>query len=395
MRTKIFAWPKEIYIFWIVEFILGLEFVGSILLIFFKDWGGLNQTQTQMLQSWFTLWIFILEIPTGVYGDVKGKKKSVLIGYIFTALGVATYTIIPNIYLFMFAEFLFAVGIAFISGAEEAWMYDTCKNLNIQDKFRDIIGVSNTVHMVGMVIASGLFIFVNNLLSVQELFRIQIITYAIPAVLLAIFVKGTDSRKEKSLKPSYLETAKQGFHVLKHSPNLKKLAIYTSLLSSTSYFVVWLYQEALRVLSVPDSMFGMYRIVLLVSEMIAIRIGLKLIKTVKVSNLLVPIAVIVAIGFILGGILQNTVGVLFVLSLAGGLGLQVSGFLSKDINDGIDCEQRATVLSFISMAKRLMLTVFNPIVGFLVDSKGVFLAFSILGIVSLLAIFFKPKIITK
>jgi len=62
---KIFAWPKEIYLFWIVDFILGLELIGSVLLIFFRDWGGLNQTQTQMLQSWFTLWIFILEIPTG------------------------------------------------------------------------------------------------------------------------------------------------------------------------------------------------------------------------------------------------------------------------------------------------------------------------------------------
>ncbi len=395
MKTKIFAWPKEIYIFWIVEFILGLEFVGSVLLIFFKDWGGLTQTQTQMLQSWYMLWIFILEIPTGVYGDINGKKKSVLIGYALTALGVMVYTIAPNIYIFLFAEFLFAIGIAFISGAEEAWMYDTCKNLDIQNKFREIVAISNTVHMIGMIVASSLFIFVSTLLSVQQLFRLGIVTYGLPVILLGVFVKETTTKKENGLKPNYLETTKKGLNILRNSPNLKRLAIYTGLLASTSYFVVWLYQEALRVLSVPDSMFGMYRIVLLVSEMVAIRVGIKLIKRVKTPNPLALIASIIAIGFILGGILQNTIGVLFVLSLAGGLGLQISGLLSKDINDGIDCEQRATVLSFVSMARRLMLTVFNPIVGFLVDSKGVFLAFSILGIVSLLAIFFKPKIITK
>ncbi len=79
------------------------------------------------------------------------------------------------------------------------------------------------------------------------------------------------------------------------------------------------------------------------------------------------------------------------LVFAGGLGLQVSNLLSKETNDEISSKQRATVLSFIGMLRRLMLTVFNPIVGLLVDSKGVFIAFTILGIVSLLALFFRPK----
>jgi len=47
------------------------------------------------------------------------------------------------------------------------------------------------------------------------------------------------------------------------------------------------------------------------------------------------------------------------------------------------------------MARRLMLTVFNPVVGLLVDTKGVFIAFTVLGVISLLAIFFKPKVISK
>ena len=49
MFKKSFKWPKEIIIFWIMDFIFGLELIGPVLLIFFKDWGGLNQTEIQTL----------------------------------------------------------------------------------------------------------------------------------------------------------------------------------------------------------------------------------------------------------------------------------------------------------------------------------------------------------
>lgn len=392
MKKKFFAWPKEIYIFWIVDFILGLELIGPTLLIFFKDWGGLNQTQTQTLQSWFTLWVFILEIPTGVYGDVKGKKNSVLFGYALTALGTFVYTLTPNIYLFMLSEFILALGLAFVSGAKEAWLYDISKKYDIHDRFREILATSSSLHISGMIVASGISIFLSKLLPVEQLFRIGAISNIITFSLLAFFVEATDGLKEKTLKPNYLDTAKIGFKLLKENHNLKKLAIYISLLSSTSYFVIWLYQEALKNLSIRNNLFGAYRIVLLVGEIVSIKIATKLMKKITIQKAITSIALTVGIGFLVGGILQNMIGILFVLIFAGGLGLQIPNLLSKEINEEISCDQRSTVLSFISMIKRLMLTIFNPLVGLLVDKEGVFFAFYILGIVSFLAIFFKPKI---
>lgn len=393
MKTKnIFKWPKEVYIFWLTDFLLGVELIGPVLLVFFKDWGGLNQTQTQMLQSWFMFWIFILEIPTGVYGDVKGKKVSVILGYLFYTIGTLTYTLIPNIYMFLLSEFILALGTAFISGAKEAWMYDIAKKKDIQNEFRTITVISSSLHMGGMIIASVIFIFVSKYFTVQEIFRISAIPYAISLPLLGLLIPPTDGKKEK-LEPNYLQTTKDGFQILKNSKSLRKYAIYTSILASTSYFVIWLYQEALRVLSVPENLFGAYRMILLVSEIFVMCVIAKLMKKWDIRKTLVVIAITVAIGFILGGVFKNIVGVIFVLAFAGGLGLQVPSLLSKEINEEIVSDKRATVLSFVSMVRRLMLTIFNPFIGFLVDSKGVFVVFAILGCISLLAIFFKPKIL--
>ncbi|MBU1119967.1 MFS transporter [Patescibacteria group bacterium] len=392
---KILGWPKEIYIFWIMEFILGVELIGPLLLVFFQGWGGLNQTQTQSLQSWFTLCIFLLEIPTGVYGDVKGKKKSVLIGYAFTALGTFVYTLVPNIWIFALSEFIFALGIAFISGSEEAWMYDISKKYHLEDSFREIIVTARTLNMIGMILAAGISIWVSGILPVQQIFRLGVIPNLIAIILLGLFVQGTNGFKKESLKPNYKDTMVEAFKILNNSLNLRKLVIYTGLLASTSYFVIWLYQKALIVLSVPEEMLGVYRIALLVAEIVVMRIMIILLRRVNLQKMFVIMAIVVGLGFILGGVLHSIAGVFFVLVFAGGLGLQVSSLTSKEINMEIPCEQRATVLSFIGMARRLMLTVFNPVVGLLVDTKGVFIAFTVLGVISLLAIFFKPKIMSK
>jgi MFS family permease len=387
---KLNKYPKEIYIFWLVEFLLGIQLIGPALLIFFKDWGGLNQTQIQSLQSWFTLWIFLLEIPTGVFGDVAGKKKSVLLGYTLMAAGSVIYTIVPNIYLFLISEFIFAAGVAFISGSKEAWLYDITKQTKLVHRYREINATGHSLHMAGMIVASALFGFVAPLLTVQQIFRFTVIPSTLAIILLGFMVRSTDGSKE-SLKPDYIGTLKGGIKILKNSSQLRKIAIYTGILSMTSYFVIWLYQEALRVLSIPENQFGTYRIVLLVAEILAIRLGAYAFRKIKFSKVLVSMSLIVGLSFILGGLLQNIVGVLLVLFFAGGLGLQITNLMSKETNDEICSEQRATVLSFIGMIRRLILTIFNPLLGFLVDSKGVFFAFTLLGVVSILAILFKPK----
>jgi DHA3 family tetracycline resistance protein-like MFS transporter len=325
-----------------------------------------------------------------VIGDVHGKKKSVLVGYTLMGMGAVIYTIVPNFYLFLFSEFIFAAGVAFISGSREAWMYDIANKFKLKNGYREIYATAGALHMAGMIVGSGLYTLVVPFLSVQQMFRFTVIPSAIAVILLGFFVTSTDGAK-KSLKPDYLGTFKGGIKILRDSSQLRKIAIYTGILSMTSYFVIWLYQEALRVISIPREQFGTYRIALLVAEIVAIRLGAYAFKKVKFSKVLVSMSIIVGGAYLLGGILQNRLGVLLVLIFAGGLGLQITSLLSKETNDEIDSDKRATVLSFIGMIRRLILVIFNPILGLLVDSKGVFIAFAILGVLSLIAIFFKPK----
>ncbi|MHC1716295.1 MAG: MFS transporter [Candidatus Dojkabacteria bacterium] len=383
-------YPKEIKIFWLVDFILGFEFIGSILLVFFKDWGGLTQTETQTLQSWFTLCIFLLEIPTGVYGDVQGKKKSVILGYVFLAISPIVYSLAPNIWLFLLGEFIFAIGIAFVSGAEQGWMYDTAERLGLKEEYDHIQVVSQNFHLFGMILASSLTGVVLQILPVQHVFKIGALTAGI-AILLLTTIPDTDHISRRSLKPKYKETIVCAWNMIKRNTKLQKLVAYIALLSCTSYFVIWLYQEALKILSVPETSFGIYRIVLLLSEIGLSFLAIKLLRQCNIKYAMSLIAVLIAIGFLIAGTVQSTISILILLLFSGGIGLSLQSILSKDLNEEIDKEQRATVLSMGGMVKRLAITVFNPFVGLLVDSKGVFFAFTCLGVLSLISLFVIPK----
>jgi MFS family permease len=131
--------------------------------------------------------------------------------------------------------------------------------------------------------------------------------------------------------------------------------------------------------------------ILLVAEIVMIRVGAILLKKCDTKKVYIGIAVVVALGFLLSSILKSTLGVIFLLVLTGGLGLQINGLFSKEINEEIESDERATVLSFLGMVRRIVLTIFNPLIGFLVDSRGVFIAFAVLGLFSLLGVFLRPK----
>jgi len=223
--NKILKYGLPIWILWIVSFLNGLEIVGPFIIPFFKDWGGLNQTQIQTLQSWFMLWIFLLEIPTGLIGDVKGRKFSVLIAMTFWVIGPIVYSIYPDFRVFMLGEFLLAIGTAFNSGAMEALLYDTVKDKNLVKDYPRIVNIFDNLQLVGMIIGAGMGSILINLLPVNILFALWSIPFAMSLLLVLLFIKEPKGQMKK-LEPNYIKTFKMALLQLKNHKILRKLALY-------------------------------------------------------------------------------------------------------------------------------------------------------------------------
>ncbi len=75
----------------------------------------------------FMIAIAIAEIPTGIFADLLGRKRSFQISCLIMALGLIIYFFSHNFWMFIISEMIAGIGMTFRSGALEAWVVDAVK----------------------------------------------------------------------------------------------------------------------------------------------------------------------------------------------------------------------------------------------------------------------------
>ena len=63
-----------------------------IIVLFFKE-NGLSMKQILLLQALFSVAVLLLEVPTGFFSDIFGRKKSIIIGAILASMGFTVYAL--------------------------------------------------------------------------------------------------------------------------------------------------------------------------------------------------------------------------------------------------------------------------------------------------------------
>ena len=78
-----------------------------------------------LLQGLFALMLLLMEIPTGIIADLFERRKVLMFGYVNASFGLIAYALLHGFYGFLVAEFFFSIGMASISGADIAVIWDT------------------------------------------------------------------------------------------------------------------------------------------------------------------------------------------------------------------------------------------------------------------------------
>jgi len=375
--------------YYVFSFLAGLSFYTAALIPFYTNWGHISLTQVQFLQAWLMFWAFVLEVPTGVIADKFGRKYSVALGCLMTFFSFLIYGSFPYFSAFLVAEFLAAAGMALMSGASEALLYDSLKEENNESSFKNVFGRSFSVGQISAIISAPLggFIAVKYGLNAPMLFT------AFPALIASIILitaKEPSQKYSKSEKKNYLDIARKGVSSFIHHKVLRSLAFNGILVYTGVYFLVWLYQPLLQSLGVAIIFFGFIRALFSLSGMV-FNHDLQLIEKLFGSNknFFNISAVLTTISLLSIAVFPNVATVLIAIVLLGGLGQARFTALNSYMNNHIASEQRATTLSTISMLNRIVLIALNPLVGFMAD-QSVRGAFLFLAVLPILAIIFIP-----
>lgn len=378
---------NRIYLF---SFFKHFAFFSAVLVPFFTEWGGLTLTQVQILQSWFSIWVFLLEVPTGALADRLGRRHSIAIGSVVVAIAVLVYGSIPNFYVFLLAEFIFAVGYAFVSGADQVLLYDTLKSQGREKESKTALGRADALYLSGMTIATviGGFIAANFGLNAPQL------ATAIPMLIAALIGWSIPEPKIHSESESgrYRDIVKKGFLTIRDNPAIRTLAYDSVLVAVAAYFVIWFYQPVMSSLNYPIAVFGIAHSVLLLSQ-IAVSSNFAFFERFLGTGkaYLRSSAILTSLSLAAVAIYPNIVTLTLLIMIGGGIGYSRATYITALAQKHIDSSARATTLSSIGMLRRLALVPLNPIMGALA-TRSLSLALIVIAIFPLLSLFVKEEI---
>lgn len=351
---------------YIFNFLTGLHFIGGVLIPFFMDWGGISFFQITILQSWFVLWVFLLELPTGTIADYFGRKTSLVMSTLVWIVGILVYTSRPDFLIFLLAEFILALGTALSSGANEALVYDSLKEAGQEKNSKKIFGRFESFNMMGIMIATPIGSIVAVMFGLNYVFLLMIVPFSI-AFLVALTLK--EPKTEKRVESlHYFRALIGGVKYFYSHKVLRILAMDGIVIAILAFLLIWIYQVLLKQLGVSLIYFGVIHALISGAQIIVMNNFEKLEKLFRSKGrYLFFSAFISGLAFICLGINSNVVIAIIAMLIIAGFGLSRFVLVSSYMQKHIESHNRATVVSAASMIRRFGLAIVYPIVGLSVE----------------------------
>lgn len=146
---------KTLRLYISISFLLSLasSFFFATYTIFLTT-RGMDLLQISLINAFFMAGIFIMEIPTGAFADIFGRKKSIVLGCFTLSLSMLVYFFSNNFWFFVLAEIIGALSVTFLSGAMEAWAVDSLKFHGYAGEFEHVFKRESQFRQLGIIFGS-------------------------------------------------------------------------------------------------------------------------------------------------------------------------------------------------------------------------------------------------
>jgi MFS family permease len=151
MKTP--ASNKDLYLYFAAEFARGVYFAYAIATLFYLSI-GINYTQLGTLWLAMAVCQAVLEIPFGVLSDRIGHKATIILGYLALGGAMALIGSGTDFWLPFAGGALWGVSNALLSGASDAYLYDTLKTLGREDAYLKLKGYHTMLLSLGIVVGA-------------------------------------------------------------------------------------------------------------------------------------------------------------------------------------------------------------------------------------------------
>lgn len=341
---------------------------------------GMSLYQLGLLEGIFHITSFTMEVPTGLVADIYGRRISRICGRFSSMISIIILMFANNFYLFALSFVFSAISYNLESGAGEALIYDSLKEINKEDNYMKVAGNVEMFLQGGNVLALAIGGYLASLSYFYTFFAAACI------ILITIFqaFSFTEPRiefehtKEKNIIKILRKQVTESLRVLKSKRKLGFFIIFSQLIFVFGTCLFYYLQNYLKLSGLNEGKIGM---ILAASSLIGAAVAsqaYRIEKILKEKGLLL-IMPIITIGCIWGIALTRYHYLFYILMMA------VDGIIfvaiSDYINKLIPSQNRATILSFASMVFSFFMIFIFPLIGKIGDIYSLKTAFILLAVV--------------
>lgn len=350
-----------------IRILLGTEALRSLMIvmpvigIYFLE-HGLSVQQIFLLQVIFSVAVVLFEVPSGYFADLFGRKRSIVMGTFLAVIGFALYYSVPGFTGFVLAELVLALYVSLLSGATQAFIYDTLVEHGKVDTYKKYagykLGVATLSGAIGAIAATGLLLF----MPLKMLFLVNVL-------LLVCGLVGTLFLRE----PKYHE-AREHVSMLeairfatRENKKLKTLNVFSGFLSASTLTIVWFSQPYWKEIGVPVAYFGILWAGLMLATSVASVCAQYVSGKIRFKTLFGVFGISI---FVLYGMLGIGAGSMLTLLVFPGFWI-LRGLFAPLVSDYVNREttsnMRATVLSINQLYTRVIFSALTPFLGWVAD----------------------------
>lgn len=353
---------RNVRLLTLFNFFLDFRPYAPIVILFFKDVSG-SFALALSIFSIATISSAVFEIPTGLFSDMIGRKKTIILGSLAGILGLTVWVIGNSFWMLASGAALEGLSWAFFSGNNDALLYDTLKESKSENRFPEFLGKTGSMFQAGLAISALLGAYLA-LWSFRTVLAVSIIPQAI-CFFIALFMVEPRVHTGK-IRANIYGNLKTAFSEFIRNVRLRNLSL-ASVISNGIEETIFQFNPAFVAIFWPAWGLGVARFLGHASSAMGYWFSgpvLKRVAPIKIvlyGSLLSRIKNIIAVGFptVISPVLLST-------GLHGLREVSKGTLLQKEFTD----HQRATMASLNSFLSSIFFGIFAFSFGYFADNIG-------------------------
>ena len=380
-------------------FLKNLRFFEPFMILFFRD-GGLSFLQIGLLYSVRDLATNVLEVPTGVYADAFGRRKSMIMAFIAYIVSFIIFYRFSNFYIYGLAMLFFAFGDAFRSGTHKALILEYLKINQMENIKVEYYGRTRAASQLGSavnsLIAAALVFCTGNY---RYIFIASTVPYILDLINLTTYPKELDGElirlQEGAISKQFKTTLKTFFAIFRDPTAMRAIlnsSSFVGFFKATKEYlqpILKTFAIALPIFVVLDATKRSAVIIGIVYFVIYLLTSYASRSAARFEKRFESLSHAINLTFLVGAVFLFIAGIasqqrLSLLSILLFLGFYVLHNLRKPMNvafisDQISHKVMASGLSVESQFSTIFMVILAPVLGALADAFSVGTALGCLG----------------